>query len=138
MALLLIGLLAAAIGAPVSSEVRQAPKSSICEINKAGPRLNGMAVHLQAILVVDSLGGELRDKRCPSVTLGFADDGNAERTDLYSSFSNSFDRDLFTRGRARQEIELHGVVESPGAAGAGRPYRSVIKLVKIVRFSRIP
>jgi len=89
-------------------------------------------------LVVDRLGGELRDDRCPNTILGFADDGDAEPSDTYLRFSNSFDRDLLTRGSSRQRVELVGLVESPGTAGAGRTYGSAIKLEKIVQFSRLP
>jgi hypothetical protein len=114
------------------------PRVSLCDIGRAGAHWNGKIVHVQAVLVTDSLGGELRDDRCSNVILGFADDLDAEPNTTYQRFSSSADRDLLARGKSRQRIELVGLVESPGSAGAGRAYGSVIKLTKILKFSRLP
>jgi hypothetical protein len=114
------------------------PHVSICDVAKAGPRWNGKMVHLNATLIVDGNGGELHDDHCPKAILGFADDGGAEKSDFYWSFSNSFDRELLSHGVSRQRVEIVGLVEAPGTAGAGKAYGSVILLKRIEKFSPLP
>jgi hypothetical protein len=110
---------------------------SVCDLGRVGSALNGKRVLLTATLTVNRLGGELRDRRCPSTVVGFADDGDAQPDDLYWRFASSFDRPLLTVGEAVERVKIEGIVEAPGRAGAGRQYRSVVKLKKVIDFKVI-
>jgi hypothetical protein len=107
---------------------------SVCDLDRMGSGLNGRRVVLKATLIVDRLGGELRDARCPKVVVGFLDDGEAGSSEIYWRFIGSFDRFLMANGRARQQIKVEGVVDVPAQAGGERTYGSVVRLAKVLSF----
>jgi len=129
-ALALVALLTACQGSP---------DVSVCDIGKAGSSWNEKSVHLQATLVVDGNGGELHDERCPATILGFFEEqGDTAQTETYARFSSSFDRDLLSRGSAREHVELVGLIESPETTSGGRSHGSAVRLKKIISFRRLP